>query len=273
MADPSSAIFLSHRPSQTNSRPTQCRTPLTRAARVPMVTTHVWIVRLMSPHESLRMRSLVSTFHLRPDTAKARLTSSPPSLPLTQKKRLPPRRPQKSWPISERSKPEHRPALHWPCPSRQTVPCRAASPPCLCCGGPCCAAPCSRVRRRWVGAAVRDGCCGTCVASRVALLTVRRKVKSKKAPPVHTHARHTHARALWHCAPAHPGAVRPPSALCVEPATARACSQHSVGRIHQASPAAGPPAKKPKNPTPVQKSITSMFPRVKSELVSTLEAI
>ena len=152
-------------------------------------------------------------------------------------------------------------------------PCRAASPPCLCCGGPCCAAPCSRVRRRWVGAAVRDGRSGACVASRVALLTVRREVKRKEAPPVHTHARHTHARALWHCAPAHTGAVRPPSALCVEPATARACSQHSVGRIHQASPAAGPPAKKPKNPTPVQKSITSMFPRVKSELVSTLEAI
>jgi hypothetical protein len=156
----------------------------------------------MSPHDSLRMRSLVSTFHLRPDPAKARLASSPPSLPLTQKKRLPPRRPQKSWPISERSTPEHRPALHWPCPSRQTVPCRAASPPCLCCVGPWSAAPCSRVRRRRVGAAVRDGRSGTCVASRVALLTVRRKVTRKEAPPVHTHARHTQPRALSHCAPA-----------------------------------------------------------------------
>ena len=46
---------------------------------------------------------------------------------------------------------------------------------------------------------------------------------------MHTQARHTHARALWHCAPAHTGAVRPPSALCVEPAMARACSQHWVG--------------------------------------------
>ena len=208
LADPSSAIFLSHRPSQTNSRPTQCRTPLTRAARVPMVTTHGWIVRLMSPHESLRMRSLVSTFHLRPDTAKARLTSSPPSLPLTQRKRLPPKRLQKSWPGSKRSTPEHRPALHWPCPSRQTVPCRAASPPCLCCVGPWSAAPCSRVRRRRVGAAVRDGRSGTCVASRVALLTVRRKVTRKEAPPVHTHARHTQPRALSHCAPAHIGVAR-----------------------------------------------------------------
>ena len=38
------------------------------------------------------------------------------------------------------------------------------------CGGPCCAAPCSRVRGRWVGAAVCDGWSGTCGASGVALL-------------------------------------------------------------------------------------------------------
>ena len=37
-----------------------------------------------------------------------------------------------------------------------------------------------------------------------------------------TPRRHTHAPALWHCAPAQTGAVRPPSALCVEPAMARA---------------------------------------------------
>jgi hypothetical protein len=38
------------------------------------------------------------------------------------------------------------------------------------CGGPCCAAPCSRVRGRWVVAAVCDGWSGTCGASGVALL-------------------------------------------------------------------------------------------------------
>ena len=57
-----------------------------------------------------------------------------------------------------------------------------------------------------------------------------------------------------------------PHGLCVEPAMARACSQHSVVWILQASPAdAGPRVKKAKTTTtPVlQPSITSMFsPRV-----------
>ena len=49
---------------------------------------------------------------------------------------------------------------------------------------------------------MRDGRSGACVASRVALLTVRREVKRpKQVEQVQTHARHTHARALCHCGP------------------------------------------------------------------------
>ena len=47
---------------------------------------------------------------------------------------------------------------------------KSAAAQSLGCGGPCCAAPCSRVRRRCVGAAVCDGWSGTCGASGVALL-------------------------------------------------------------------------------------------------------
>ena len=126
-----------------------------------------------------------------------------------------------------------------------------------------CAVPCSRVHRRWVGTAVRDGRSGTCVASRVALPTVRREVKKKKASPVHTHARPTPARALRHSGPR---TLAWPALGFVRRACdgARACSQHSVGWILQASPEESePPTKRAKHCMPGQPSIKTMFsPRV-----------
>ncbi len=111
-----------------------------------------------------------------------------------------------------RSTPEHRRALGGPggapCPLRQTVPRRCPAllrRPVLRCAVLPSAPPLGGSRR----ARRRVGWSGTCVASRAALLSVRREVSPrKKEPPVHTHARHTHARALWHCAPAHIGVAR-----------------------------------------------------------------
>ena len=139
LAPPSSAQFMSNRTCRSSSRRTQGGTYMTGSARV---TTSGWVKRLkrlMSPQESLlSLQTILGTG--RPNYAPTRPASLPPSLPLAQAKRLPPVLQQNLSPVSKRSTPEHRPALHGPCPSRQTLPCRVAAV--LCCGGPCCAAPC-----------------------------------------------------------------------------------------------------------------------------------
>jgi len=117
------------------------------------------------------------------------------------------------------------------------------------CGGPCCAAPCPRVRRRWVGAAVCDSWSGTCGASRVALLTVRR---NKRGSP---------SKAEERTVINHP-------ALCVEPAMARVLAP--LGGLDSSGVACG---EEGEDEYRTKNNHKHAQPAGRSELVSTLEAI